>query len=271
MNLHQGIVLLLAITAVWACKPSGSSAEGGEASESAGLIVFEGQEFLSESASCAVDSNRCARVSARYPLAVAGPEAVRQKINDTIDACVRLSLAVFALGPEEVLATLDDVALQFIKEYELLTTEEAGFITPWSAELEGRVLFQSEKFITVELNTFSFAGGAHPNYFSFLLAFDALSGRELMLEDLVRDTQGLKPLAEAAFMNARGLGAGDDLGAEGFFWGEEFQFPENIAPVEEGLYFVYNPYEAGAYVLGPTEFTIPWEQLKGLLVPGVLE
>jgi hypothetical protein len=209
--------------------------------------------------------------SVRYPLAIAGPEAARQKINDTIDACVRLSLAVFALGPEEVPATLDEIAMQFIKEYEQLTTEEGGFTTPWSAELEGRVLFQSEKFVTVELNTYSFAGGAHPNYFSFLLAFDALSGRELMLADLVRDTQALKPLAEAAFKQARGLNDADDLGAEGFFWGEDFQFPENIAPVEGGLYFVYNPYEAGAYALGPTDFTIPWEQLKSLLAPAVLE
>lgn len=267
--------LLLAITAGSACKRdagSAGTADGGADSDgSSEAIAFEWREFKRESASCKTDSNFCATISARYPEVVAGPPAVQQAINDTIGACVRLSLAVFALGPEEVPADLETIAQQFIEEYEALTTAEAGFTTPWSAELEGRVLYQSEKFISIELSTYSYAGGAHPNYFSFLLAFDARNAEELLLEDLVRDTMGLLPLAKAAFRTARGLPAQADLAEEGFFWGGDFQFPENIAPVEEGLYFFYNPYEVAAYVFGPTEFVIPWEQLRPLLMPGVLD
>ncbi|KAA3638580.1 MAG: DUF3298 domain-containing protein, partial [Bacteroidetes bacterium] len=39
----------------------------------------------------------------------------------------------------------------------------------------------------------------------------------------------------------------------------------NFALTEEGLYFFYNPYEVGAYVLGPTSFTIPYGEIESIM------
>ncbi len=263
--LYCTTAVLLALALMQACKnrPGGeTAASGADAMET---LAFEGREFFRQSPSCEADTNRCARVSARYPMAVAGPPEAVRRINDTLDTYVRLSLAVFALSPEEMPETLDEIAADFIREYEAVTTEEADFVTPWSAELEGRVLYQSEEAVSVQLSTFSFAGGAHPNYFTFLFTFDPATGRRLSLADVIRDTLGLRPLAEEGFREARELGAGESLQETGFFWGEDFLFPENWAVTAEGLYFFYNPYEVAAYVMGPTEFTIPRERLPGLL------
>ena len=249
------------------CKhqPEGQAVDvSGEKTES---LAFEGQEFLRQSPSCATDSNRCATILAKYPLAIAGPENVIKRINDTIDVYVRLSLAVFALSPEEMPETLDEIARQFLEEYEAVTTEEVDFVTPWSAELDGKVIYQSPEVVSIQLATYSFAGGAHPNYFTFLFTFDAATGQKLTLKDMVRDTAQLKVLAAAAFREARGLAPDENLSEAGFFWGEDFQLPEYVALTDEGLYCYYNPYEVAAYVMGNTEFTIPWDQLEGLLAP----
>ena len=54
-------------------------------------------------------------------------------------------------------------------------------------------------------------------------------------------------------------------------WGYEFDevFPfklaDNTGLVENGLFFCYVPYEVGPYVLGSTEFVLPFDEIKELL------
>ena len=252
------------------CKPSGQGA--GVQSKTPGpadaALTFEQREFNRQSPGCEQDSNQCARVSAVYPLAVAGPEEAARRINDTIGMYLRISLAVFAPAPEDIPESLDSIADNFLKEYETVMAEEDGLGQAWSVELDGQVLYQSENLVSVELNTYSYAGGAHPNSFVYLINFDAVTGKALHLNDIVRDTARLRELAEVHFREARELGVDESLSDAGFFWGESFALPENYALTEEGLYFYYNPYEIAAYVVGPTSFTISREQMAGLLAEG---
>ena len=228
-------------------------------------LAFGQQHFFRQSAGCDQDSSHCAEVEANYPLANAGPEQAIQKINDTIHAYLKLSLAVFAPSTEDIPESLDAIADNFMSEYEAAMSEEEGFETSWGVDVQGEVLFQSERYASVQLSTFSYTGGAHPNSFAYLINFDAHSGAVLKLPDLVRDTAGLKELAEIAFRETRELSADESLADAGFFWGSPFTWPENFALTSEGLYFLYNPYEVAAYVVGPTEFTITRDKLSGLL------
>ena len=56
-----------------------------------------------------------------------------------------------------------------------------------------------------------------------------------------------------------------------YFWGEEYMLPENFGITKEGLYFLYNPYEAAPYAAGSTEYIIPFEALKNIIQAKVLE
>lgn len=267
MKRNQIIVFLMALALAAGCRPGGNS-NGSEAGneQPAAALAFEQQHFSRQSAGCEQDSNYCARVEAIYPLAVAGPEQAVHRINDSIMAYLKVSLAVFAPSPEDIPETLDAVAGEFIEEYELAMAEEEGEMrTPWVVEVDGEVLNRPGKLVSIQLSTYSYAGGAHPNSFVYLINFDAQSGAALKLSDVVRDTARLRELAETAFREARGLSPDESLAEAGFFWGEDFALPENFALTEEGLYLFYNPYEAAAYAAGPTEFTIGREELSGLL------
>ncbi|MCO6487155.1 MAG: DUF3298 domain-containing protein [Phaeodactylibacter sp.] len=260
--------IFLSLLLAAGCGPGnnkGNSDPKTDGEPAATALVFEQERFSRQSASCEQDSNRCARVSAVYPLAVAGPEEAARSINDSLLAYVKVSLAVFSPSPEDIPQSLDAIADDFLEEYEAVMSEAGEQEGSWSVELEGSVLYQSGRLAAVRLGTFSYAGGAHPNSFEYLLNFDARTGKVLRLPDLVRDTARLKELAELAFRQARELGPDENLSEAGFFWEGPFALPENYAMTEEGLYFVYNPYEVAAYAMGPTEFTLSREELAGIL------
>lgn len=227
-------------------------------------LVFEERIFNMESSTCKTDSTRCAYVEITYPVAIQGNPETMSAINDTIMKYIRQSVGIFAESPEDVPASLEDAAAGFIGEYEAFMASEPEFATGWAVETNGKILYQSPEIASIEIATYSYAGGAHPNTYVSLLNFESTTGKKLELTDLVTDIEKLKPLAESKFREARELSPTADLSEEGYFWGEGFALPANVAVTNEGLYFYYNPYEAAAYALGPTDFVISYEELKGI-------
>ncbi len=225
-------------------------------------MVFQERTAKWASKLCDTDENRCATIEITYPVAIQGNAAAVQAINDSIVYYVKQSIGIFASSPEELPASMDSIAVSFIREYELFIAEQSDYEIGWEIETNGQVLYQSAQYVAIELSNYSYAGGAHPNGNVTLLNFDARSGKKLEISDLVTDSKQLAKIAELEFRKARELTPDADFAAEGFFWGEGFKLPTNIAITEQGLYFYYNPYEVAAYAAGPTDFVITYEALK---------
>lgn len=226
-------------------------------------LRFEERTLNKQSSTCGgADSMRCATASVTYPLAIAGVPEVLKAVNDSILQAVKMTLVFGENTPK----TIEEAVDTFIKNYEdFLKMDDVGLVTPWEAETTGKVLYQSPKYVSIEIGNYSYLGGAHPNSYVNLLTFNAKTGKKLTITDLIADTTQLKKLAEAKFRVARELTPEANLTEAGYFWEGPFMLPANIAMTQQGLYFVYNPYEAAAYALGPTEFTISMEELKGIL------
>lgn len=252
------LALLLLVIAFSNCKNKNDQDK-----DTSTALHFEERSVNKKSSTCGgADTLRCATVEANYPLAVSGAPEAMQAVNDTVMEYVKNTLAF----GEGIPATIEEAANRFIQSYEdFIKTDSGGFITPWEMQTNGKVMYQSEKYISIEISNYSYAGGAHPNGYVNLLVFDAKTGRKLAITDIVSDTAQLKTLAEMKFREARELTPEADLNEEGYFWDGSFELAANIAATNEGLYFVYNPYEAAAYAAGPTEFTISYEALKGIL------
>lgn len=230
-----------------------------------GSFVWKEQIFEKASPSCATDSNRCATIKAIYPTAMGGSEAARRKLNEHFEQQLRRSLAIFSVEEDQVPATLDSIAAGFLHEYELAQVDYPDGGMPWMVETISKILYDSPKFVTIELDNYSYAGGAHPNFYVSLLNYDATTGEPLKITDLITDTLQLAKLAEARFREVRELGQDENLNEAGFFWGETFILPENIGIKGDSLYLFYNPYEIAPYALGPTDFSLPFDQLKSIL------
>lgn len=226
-------------------------------------LRFEDVTLNKQSSTCGgADSMRCATAELKYQIATAGAPEVVKVINDTIQHYVMMTMAFGENTP----TTIGEAVDSFIKSYEdFLKMDDVGFVTPWETQTNGKVLYQSPKYVSIEIGNYSYLGGAHPNSYVNLLTFDAVTGKKRTVTDLISDTTKLKELAEVKFRKARELAADANLKEEGYFWDGPFMLPANLAMTAEGLYFVYNPYEAASYAAGPTDFTISKEELKGIL------
>lgn len=260
MQILKNIILLLFIASAFSCKNNKQP----EDNQGVTPLVFEERIFNMESSTCKTDSARCAIVSVKYLVATQGNAEAMSAVNDSMMSYLTQSVSIFAESPDAVPADLETAAAGFIGEYEVFLQDQPEFVTPWSIETNSSIIYQTPKYISIDISTYSYAGGAHPNGYSSLLNFDAITGAKLNPIQMVSDTMQLKQLAEVKFREARELTPNADLNEEGFFWGEGFFFPANIAITDKGLYFLYNAYEAAAYAMGPTEFTITYDELKGI-------
>lgn len=258
LKILAAIILPLLFTA---CKSTPATDDN----DTGGAIKFEERIFNMASSSCKTNPDRCAKVALTYPVATAGDDAaVIALINDTIMKYVSNSVAIFEESADGAAPALEAAAAAFIGEYEIFLQEEPEYEIGWAIETTGKVLYQSAQYLTIEIANYSYAGGAHPNTYVYLLNFDPATGALLDPMEKISDVKKLMQLAEAKFRETRELPANADLVEEGYFWDGAFILPQNIGITDQGLYFFYNAYEVAAYVAGPTEFIITYEALKDI-------
>lgn len=250
-------ILILATLIFAACTPKQEPTQKAhelETTPQEPALTFSLQTVNKYSPSCATDSNSCATLELSVPQATgtAAADPINARITGALVQAIDVG-DVHSLGLNEAIDT-------YIASYDSFLVEmkenDMEFVPSWSFELEGEVLFRDSQYVCISLPYYTYMGGAHPNSFTQLLTFDVSTGEEVDALSLVSDTVALKAKAAEAFRAARKLPADVDLQDEGFFWGGGFRFPENIGIVDEGLYFVYDPYEIAAYAMGPTEFVV---------------
>ncbi|MEZ4685638.1 MAG: DUF4163 domain-containing protein [Bacteroidia bacterium] len=256
MNTHLFTILILLVFLI-SCKDNsgvGTDSSTGEKDKKE-MLSFSIETLSKQSKNCALDSTTCASID------IAVPHARGTAAADPINARITGAL-VEAIDMGDVHSTgLDDAAGRFVASYDSFLVEMKAdgqaFISSWAFETEGQVLYRDSQYICVELPFYTYTGGAHPNTFTKILNFDAQSGEEINVLDLIPDTVAFKRLAEEGFRTAREFDSDTDLQAEGFFWGKAFFLPANMGIVENGFYLVYDPYEAAPYAAGSTTFVVP--------------
>jgi Deacetylase PdaC/Protein of unknown function (DUF3298) len=205
-------------------------------------------------------------ISVNYPKLSGGDEAVMTKINAQIEQMVKDQM--FSMD-DTVQTTktgsVETLAKGFLKEFEDITKENEDMPSMgWEYDGSGDTLLISPKVISIYYQVYSFTGGAHGNSNISYLNFNAQTGDLLELTDIVSDTTALKKIAELKFEKTQKEFAKDndfEYDRASYFWGNPFFLPANIAVTKTGLLFMYNPYEAAAYALGPISFDLTWEEL----------
>lgn len=84
-------------------------------------------------------------------------------------------------------------------------------------------------------------------------------------DDIIGDESGVKNLILKKLMQRYGCESLEMLGERLFL--ENFEASNNIRMDEDGLTFVYNPYEIGPYSEGVIEVTVKADEMLPLLTP----
>ncbi len=151
------------------------------------------------------------------------------------------------------------------ESYEGQDVKELGPSINWSFGFKMRNHYQSAGYLCMAFESYSFAGGAHPNSYNGYVSVDLATGKVLKNTDLV-DSAKVMPAVEAAFRThwkAELKGAKNYEEAGFMLSGNQLPLPAQIGINDKKAIFYYNPYEVGPYVMGPTVLEIPLEQLAG--------
>ena len=118
-------------------------------------------------------------------------------------------------------------------------------------------LLNDGKYLTLTLDGYSFLGGNRALEEVAIATFDVKTGRQLTLDDLVKDPTALLPIAQAKLRETRAQAF-----AEGFRFdpGEPFALPASYGLSPDGLVFHYQPEEISR-LGGATEFTVLYGEL----------
>ncbi|ATP55506.1 hypothetical protein CPT03_03025 [Pedobacter ginsengisoli] len=190
-----------------------------------------------------------------------------EKINQFIESKIKLTA-----DSGKNYKTYNDYASDFIKGYDDFKKSEKDYPQTWFLDIKAKVVTQKPGYLSL-LNTYvNYAGGAHPNSIFTYINYNPVTHQEILLDSLIQPGSMIKltAIAEKIFRKNEKLSATASLKDGYFFEKDTFKLNDNFTITDQGLMFLYNPYEIKAYVYGTTELVIPFSELKEIAKPNSL-
>ena len=225
-------------------------------------VKFENQSFEKTTT---IDCNKnCPTIQLKIPVAE-NSNSIADSINNAVFTTVK-SIIDFGDRPNNS-ANYEQLATSFIKAYEKLKRDFPKDHFGWEAKIDGKIKYQSEKILNIEINHYTFTGGAHGYAGLRSLLFDPETGKKIPNEKLFKNWNLFKVFAETKFRNKYKIPRDQPINSSGMqFENDVFQVAQNIFFTDKGLLLHYNPYEIAAYVDGPRELLIKYEEANDFLI-----
>jgi len=169
--------------------------------------------------------------------------------------------------------SIDSVINKNAQEYKLLQSSyDSIFISSmymWDSYLSSTVYFNDEYILTLATNFYDFKGGAHGFGGTSFAVYDIKSGNKLDLWDilLVEHENEIEALLIQKLFGYFMVDSKEELNNY-LFDSEELKLTENIAVNNQGITFLYLPYEIAPYAHGPILVTINYSEIKEFLKLG---
>ncbi len=202
-----------------------------------------------------------AKISIDIPKAV-GTNSVADNINKVIETYAANQTNMANEEFEE--KSIDQAIKKFNMEYETFSNDFPEGLQQWEALIDGEVTYQTPEIISITINSYIDTGGAHGNTTVGFLNFNAQTGGELTISDLISDREKFSKIVERYFENETAP-KNENGEIQDFFFGKDFQLPESIGFSDEGVIILYNTYEIASYAQGITEFVIPYSEVESVL------
>ncbi|MGB5359445.1 MAG: DUF3298 domain-containing protein [Eudoraea sp.] len=204
----------------------------------------------------------CPEVFIEVPRAL-GNNKLAKSINRTLKEEI-ISKLTFddKINAETIEEAIDSFTNGYFELKKIYPDETIG----WKAKINGMVTYEDKEFLTIELKSYLFTGGAHGYGSTNFLNFSKKRGQEMDDWELFKDKEGFKQYAETQFRLQQDIPANTPINSTGFmFEKDSFYLPENIGFTENGLKLLYNQYEVASYADGPIELTLPYKDIQKFL------
>ncbi|NEX17345.1 MAG: hypothetical protein C1943_12110 [Halochromatium sp.] len=171
------------------------------------------------------------------------------------------------LVEQQVLSQID----AFRDQYQTFLIDSDGehLGPPWGLSITGELLYQGPVFLTIDLETYRFTGGAHGGTENRALILSRQSGDPIPVSGLFKpNSDWLQRLSDASYkalIKREPFESDDDWLVRG-----TAPEPENyqvLLPIAEGIEVVFGQYQIGPYAIGITRVLLPYSALSAVLNP----
>lgn len=212
------------------------------------------------------ESHQCTEAKLLVPVVEKGNEAVATRINEVIFNEIA-GLISFEEQPAAQMLDYDDVLNSFIQSYEEVKRDFPQEGAPWVADVEGAVVFESSKLLSLGISYYTFTGGAHGFKGVQVVHFNPENGSVYQLKDLIVDWESFSNLVENRVRAKWGVPEESPINSRGLMFEDDtFSLPETLYIYKDSVVAYYNVYEIASYADGPTEVVIPMEEVKNMLM-----
>lgn len=182
-----------------------------------------------------------------------------------------------SLSPKEALAKyLEDyteeyreLGEQYKEDMENLEGENKPSWYWYELQKSNEILFEDENILSYSVQHSDYTGGAHGSLNMLYYTID-LNKLITVTQESIFKPNYYKPLTSIIIeklMAKYNLDSPEKLMEEGFFDINEIAPNNNFWINDLGIHYVYNQYEIAPYSMGPIEVTIPYEDIKSIIIP----
>ncbi len=177
-----------------------------------------------------------------------------------------IAIIISAREHNDSIPAIEEALQSFINDFRRYKTEFGNDFLSYDIDITMDVSYQSELFVSLDVNYYLYTGGAHGYSGTNFLNFDAQTGEKLTHSDLFTDTEAVLAHAEKKFRETYQIADNRSINATGFWFEEDtFHFPENIGFTENEMILHYNQYEIASYAEGPITLSISKEEIAEFL------
>ena len=217
-----------------------------------------------------------------YPVAVNAPEEVLSKLQRAVCQTV-LGEAFLDMRPQQAIeayAALKHTEyiqnnLPLLQEWAIDHEDEPLCETCFNEELiisaapmTDHLPESADRFLwSYAMDVYEYTGGAHGNRYLLIQNYDLETGdmvneQDLFIDDYYEPLKSL--LLEALIAQTDEAETRKDLRRLGYSVADVVP-NENFYVTDEGITYVYNPYEIAPYAMGCIEIFLPWETVRPLI------
>lgn len=240
--------------------------------------IFDKVAYLSEGQ----ESSLTFSIRYAYPVAVNAPEEVLSKLQRAVCQTV-LGEAFLDMRPQQAIeayAALKHTEyiqnnLPLLQEWAIDHEDEPLCETCFNEELiisaapmTDHLPESADRFLwSYAMDVYEYTGGAHGNRYLLIQNYDLETGDMVNEQDLFIDDyyEPLKTLLlNALIAQTDNAESKRDLRRMGYSVADVVP-NENFYVTQEGITYVYNPYEIAPYAMGCIEIFLPWETVRPLI------
>lgn len=131
------------------------------------------------------------------------------------------------------------------------------------------ILFEDENILSYSVQHSDYTGGAHGSLNVLYYTIDLNEIKTITEESIFKPNyfKFLTAQIVEKLMEKYKLDTPDKLIEEGFFDINEIAPNNNFWINDKGVHYIYNQYEIAPYSMGPIDVTIPYEDIKSIIIP----